>query len=143
MPRPVKNRWIYGTYKEEVFKPRGRGMASLEEVCLEADELEALRLADHEGLYQSEAAEKMGISRQTFGNILKRAHEKVADALIHRKMIRMFPGQSDRRWCNRCGRTWSGTMPHLNRDICPECDDDEMPRREYPPYRHRHRHGRK
>jgi len=141
MPRPMKNRWIYGTYEEEVFKPRGRGMAMLEEVRLEADELEALRLADYEGLYQSEAAEKMGISRQTFGNILKRAHQKVSDALIHRKMIRMYPAGPDRRSCIRCGRTWTGTAPRLNRDICPECDDDEMSQREYPPYSHRHRHG--
>lgn len=137
MPRPVKNRWIYGRYEEEVFKPRGRGMATLEEVHLEADELEALRLADLEGLYQSEAAEKMGVSRQTFGNILKRAHEKVADALIHRKMIRMYPTHGGHRLCIRCGQPWTGTASRVNRDICPECNDESI----YPPYGHRHRHG--
>ncbi len=141
MPRPVKNRWIYGRYEEEVFKPRGRGMATLEEVHLETDELEALRLADLEGLYQSEAAEKMGISRQTFGNILKRAHQKVADALIHRKMIRMYPAGPDHHLCIRCGRPWTGTATRVNRDFCPECDDESLSRREYPPYGHRHRHG--
>ncbi|BFN37838.1 DUF134 domain-containing protein [Fidelibacter multiformis] len=142
MPRPVKNRWIYGRYEEEVFKPRGRGMTTLEAVHLEADELEAIRLADFEGLYQSEAAEKMGISRQTFGNILNRAHQKVADALIHRKMIRMNPAGTDRHLCVRCGQPWTGTATRISRDICPECDDESLSKREYPPYGHRHRHGR-
>ena len=34
-----------------------------------------------EGLYQADAAEKMGISRQTLGRILISAHQKIADAL--------------------------------------------------------------
>jgi predicted DNA-binding protein (UPF0251 family) len=141
MPRPLKNRWIYGSYEEAVFKPRGRGIATRETVHLEADELEALRLADLEGLYQSEAAEKMGISRQTFGNILNRAHQKVADALIHRKMIRMNPAGTDRHLCTRCGRPWTGTATRIKQDICPECDDESLYQREYPPYGHRHHHG--
>lgn len=62
-------------------------MRMLEAVELAADELEALRLADFEGLYQEQAAEKMGISRQTFGLIIARAHKKVAEALTLGKAI--------------------------------------------------------
>lgn len=59
----------------------------LEAVELAADELEAIRLADFEGLYQEQAAEKMGVSRQTFGLIVARAHKKVAEALTLGKAI--------------------------------------------------------
>ncbi len=53
------------------------------------DELEALRLADVEGLYQEEAARQMNISRATFGRIVEAAHRKVADAILHGKALRI------------------------------------------------------
>ena len=52
-----------------------------EEVVLMPDELEAIRLCDMEGLYHEEAAERMGVSRQTLGRILSTARQKVATAL--------------------------------------------------------------
>jgi len=64
-------------------------MTQLEEVRLELDEIEALRLADLESLYQVDAAERMGVSRQTFANIVARARHKVADALIHGKALQI------------------------------------------------------
>ena len=63
----------------------------LEEVVVTVDELEAIRLADFEGLYQAEAAEKMQISRQTFGRILESAHKKIAVALVEGKSL-VFDG---------------------------------------------------
>jgi predicted DNA-binding protein (UPF0251 family) len=65
-----------------VFKPAGVPKKDLEEVVLHADEFEALRLADLEGQYHVQAAEKMGISRQTFGRILSSARQKTAEALV-------------------------------------------------------------
>jgi len=47
------------------------------------EELEALRLADLDGLTQAQAAERMGISRSTFQRILDRAHRQVALTLVH------------------------------------------------------------
>ena len=64
-------------------------MRFLDEVALSLDELEAMRLTDIEDLYQADAAEKMGVSRQTLGNILARAHKKVATALIEGKALRI------------------------------------------------------
>lgn len=58
-------------------------------VVLEADELEAIRLADGLGLYHEEAAKQMGISRQTFGRILEQARSKVANALINGMALRI------------------------------------------------------
>ena len=67
-------------------------MRFLDEVALSLDELEAMRLTDIEDLYQADASEKMGVSRQTLGNILARAHKKVATALIEGKALRISAG---------------------------------------------------
>jgi len=64
-------------------------MHALSEVALEMDELEAVRLADLDGLYQADVALRMGVSRQTVGNILDRAHRKIADALLNGKALRI------------------------------------------------------
>jgi predicted DNA-binding protein (UPF0251 family) len=67
-------------------------MRLLEAVNLTVDEFEAVRLADLEGLYQENAAEKMRISRQTFGRILDSAHKKIADALVNGKALSIEGG---------------------------------------------------
>ncbi len=109
MPRPFKRRMIDGSAEYSYFKPLGVPMRNLEEICLTLDEMEAVRLADLEGLYQAEAAEKMNVSRQTFGNIIKSAHKKIADALINSKAMRVEGGHveinppSD-EFCPRGGR---------------------------------------
>lgn len=89
MPRPCKRRKICLDLKAAYFKPRGIPMSILDEVTLEVDEMEAVRLADLEGMYQEDAAREMKISRQTFGNIILRAHTKIAEALIQGKALRI------------------------------------------------------
>ena len=74
------------------FKPIGRPMADLEVDTLRLDELEALRLADLEGLYQEAAAERMGISRATFARILARARSTVARALLEERALLIGEG---------------------------------------------------
>lgn len=74
------------------YKPRGVPLSALQCVELAVDELEALRLADLEGLYQEEAAQRMNVSRQTFGRIIEAAHKKVADALVHGKALSIEGG---------------------------------------------------
>jgi len=68
----------------------------LEEVNLALDELEAVRLADLEGLYQEDAAKKMNISRQTFGNVINSAHKKIADVLLNSKALKIEGGIVER-----------------------------------------------
>ena len=92
MPRPKKMRWITGHPGVTYFKPQGVPLRMLNQVCLEMDELEALRLSDFEGLNQEAGAERMNVSRATFGRIIIRAHQKVADALIHGKAIQIEGG---------------------------------------------------
>ncbi len=71
------------------FKPRGIRLVDLEVVCINADELEAVRLADHEGLYHEQAAMKMSVSRPTFSRILGEARRKVAEALVEGKALKI------------------------------------------------------
>ncbi len=68
-------------------------MCDLEEVSLTFDEIEAVRLADLENLYQEKVAERMGVSRQTVGRILVAARKKIAEALVNGKAIRLEGGQ--------------------------------------------------
>lgn len=92
MPRPCKNRMISANPSVIYFKPQGVPMSQLKEINLTCDELEAVRLADDQGLYQAQAAEVMGISRQTFGNIIAGAHQKIARALLQGKALRISGG---------------------------------------------------
>lgn len=89
MTRPKKERCIACAPDATFFKPRGIPLADLEEVRLAPDEIEALRLADFEGRYQEEAAGLMKVSRATFGRILKSAHHKIADAMLHGKALKL------------------------------------------------------
>jgi predicted DNA-binding protein (UPF0251 family) len=89
MPRPKKCRNIKCDPAAYYFKPRAIPMTELEEVALNIDEFEAVRLADHMNLYHDDAAAEMKVSRATFGRILKQARAKVADALIHGKALKI------------------------------------------------------
>lgn len=75
------------------FKPRGIPASLLEEVVLNLDEFEAIRLADLEGLYQEDGAKRMNISRQTFGRIIESAHKKIADVLMNGKALKIEGGE--------------------------------------------------
>jgi len=95
-----------------VFHPAGIPARGLVEIVLTLDEFEAIRLADLEGLYQEQAAERMLVSRQTFGRILAAAHRKVAEALSNGKALKIEGGtvrmerlRSPRCECPRCRRT--------------------------------------
>jgi len=92
MARPCKCRRVCGNPEAYYFKPRGIPVSQLEEVVLTLDEFEAVRLADLEGLYQEDAAKRMNVSRQTFGNIIESAHKKIADTIINARALRIKGG---------------------------------------------------
>jgi hypothetical protein len=80
----------------------GIPVTELDEVVMTLDEFEAQRLADLDGLYQAEGAERMNVSRATFSRILDSAHRKIADALVHGKALRIEGGPvqvAGRRCC--------------------------------------------
>ena len=87
MARPCHPRRICRRHHAGGMRPIGRPAFDLPVVALQIDELEALRLADLEGLYQETAAEQMRVSRPTFARILSRARGAVADALVNEKVL--------------------------------------------------------
>jgi len=87
--RRKKERTIDADHSGVCFKPCGVQRRLLDRVILDEDEMEAVRLADLESLYQQECADKMGISRTTFSRLVESARKKIADALINQKAIRV------------------------------------------------------
>jgi len=92
MPRPEKTRRICCEPGVSYFKPRGVPMGELEEIGLELDEFEALRLLDFAALGQEEVAKKMNVSQPTLSRIIASARKKVAEAICEGKAIRIEGG---------------------------------------------------
>ncbi len=89
MPRPKKWRIISSTPNCRYFKPLWIPLFKLDEVLLDADHYEAIRLANFEGLSMKQWAEKMWISPSTFNRILKEANRIIAEAIVFGKAIKI------------------------------------------------------
>jgi predicted DNA-binding protein (UPF0251 family) len=121
--------------QSDYFKPRGIPLSVLEEVVLTVDEFEAIRLADLDGLYQEKAAEKMKVSRQTFGRIIESAHKKVAEALVQGKALKIEGGEfemaSMRKFkCYDCRHSWELPYGTGRPGECPSCKSGNIRRAE-------------
>ncbi len=132
--RPTNCRCVADMPRISCFKPEGVHPDALETVLLTVDELEAIRLADKEGLYQADAAVQMNVSRPTFGRILEAAHKKVAEAIVDGKQLCIQGGvfrslcdsvptdRPDICVCPGCGHE----LPHIKGEpcretFCPQC----------------------
>jgi len=105
----------------------------LEEVAHTVDELEAIRLADLQGYYQEAAAEKMNISRQTFGRIIAEAHRKVAEFLVEGRALLIeggnFTMDNLRTFtCASCRHTWQLPYGTGRPQQCPKCSSTSIGR---------------
>ncbi len=80
MPRPKLRRNILAPPPVDGFKPSRTGKAA--EIVLSVEEFEAIRLVDFEGLDQAQAAVHMGVSRQTFGRVLRAGRFILSSALV-------------------------------------------------------------
>jgi len=93
MVRPRKTKIISYEPNVTYFKPQAVPLNKLEEINLTLDELETLRLDNLEKLNQIDAANKMNIHQSTFQRTLIRAREKVTDALVNGKAIKIHGGE--------------------------------------------------
>jgi len=84
-----KNRIVNFQSSIEYFKPAGISMSQIEEVILERDEVESMRLKNIEKMDVISWAESMGISKSTFARIYNQAVDKISDAIINTKSIRI------------------------------------------------------
>jgi len=133
MARPRNCRQVGCMPESNYFKPRGIPLPMLEEVILTVDEFEAVRLADLESLYQEQAAEKMKVSRQTFGRIIDSAHKKVAEALVTGKALKIEGGEFEmtamRKFkCYECQHSWERPYGTGRPENCPSCKSENIHR---------------
>lgn len=132
MPRPPKCRRVAFMPGVTYFKPAGIPLKVLEEVRLSIEEAEAIRLKDLENLEQKQGAERMDISRPTFQRVLGSARQKVADALLHGKAIRIEGGDFEMAPVHfKCqnGHEWEVPFEDaMSRppEQCPTCDSAKI-----------------
>ena len=107
---------------------------ALERVSLVVEDLEAVRLKDLEGLNQEKAATTMNVSQPTFHRILQSAHNKVADALVNGKAIRIEGGDYVVREgarlfkCYDCKNEWQESYGTGRPARCPKCNSANIHR---------------
>lgn len=107
-------------------------MGDLLEVCLTVDEREAIRLADLMGISHEEAGKRMEVSRATFGRIVQKARQVVADALINGKAIKVEGGNyriidtAQTFICPKCRYRWLGSMGRKEPMNCPKCKHEDF-----------------
>ncbi len=134
MPKPKKQRFVQQPPAVAYFKPQGIPLFQLEQVVLDVDEFEAIRLVDYEGLHLEDAARQMQVSRATCARIIDSAHRKIGTALTHGYAIRIEGGTfvlgKNRYRCRDCGRRWemeigAGSAPG-GAIVCPTCRSDRV-----------------
>ena len=134
MVRPRKDRFVAFKPHVSYFKPRGIPMLALDEVKLTVDEREAIRLSDLLGLSHEQAGQQMGVSRATFGRIIQRARQVIADALIHGKAINVEGGNyqiadTGRVFsCRECKFQWEEPCGTGKPACCPSCSKEDVHR---------------
>ena len=132
MPRPPKCCRVEFLPDVTYFKPAGIPLRALEEVCLSVEEAEAIRLKELEGLEQEQGAEKMNISRSTFQRVLASGRQKMADALLNGKAIRIEGGNFKMAWHQfRClnGHEWNVPFEEMAGgppELCPTCNSTSI-----------------
>ncbi len=89
MPRPRIRRRLRFQARARYFKPAGIPLRNLEEVILTKEEIEALKLYNFDQKDQKTAAGEMAISQPTFARTINQTYQKIADALITGKAIRI------------------------------------------------------
>ena len=93
MPRPCNCRLIENLPSRSMFGPiPPREKAAGQEIVMSMDALEALRLADLKGFDMDTAARQMGISRHTFGRLLRKARKCAAAAICEGRNLRIDGG---------------------------------------------------
>jgi len=128
MPKPKKERFVRVPPPVVLFRPIGIPSSQLKYVVLHLDEYEALRLVDHDGMDQTQAAAQLGISRPTCARILEGAHRKIADAIVNGCAITIEGGNyrffRNRFRCLNCGNVWESDFEERQERVrCPVCED--------------------
>jgi predicted DNA-binding protein (UPF0251 family) len=89
LPRCKKQRCCRLFGNEIIYKPAAIPCKELQEIVIDLDEFEAMRLCDLEELDQTTAGERMGVSRGTIQRLLTSGRKKLIEALMNSTVIRI------------------------------------------------------
>jgi uncharacterized protein len=130
LPRPRKCRYVENPQPGKCFRVSQDTRIPRDATIIFLDEIEAIRLADTEGLTQEEAALRMEISRPTFARLINEAHRKIADAILSGKSIvtegddATIEESVEKRIfkCDDCDHEWGLDCGAGCPDKCPKCE---------------------
>ena len=110
------------------FKPMGVPMSMSENISVQYEEYEALRLADYENLSHAEAAKRMNVSRPTFTRMYEKIRKKLAQAFVEGRAILIEGGnvEFEEQWyrCSSCHTIFH--VPQGEKPVCTSCGGKEV-----------------
>ncbi len=115
MPRPIVSRKVCFLPENNLFGPLISNPNKREIIYMTVEEYESIRIIDFIGKNQETCAEEMNVSRATAQRIYHTAKQKVADAMVNGKILKIEGGNyklcdisTDSFRCSHC--------PYLNQD---------------------------
>lgn len=122
MPRPKKKRKIDNPPKMLGFKPFGIAFCETEQVIMQYEEYETVKLVIYDALPQDQAAERMDVSRPTLTRIYNSALKKIGQAFVEGKSIIIEGGdfEFDKNWF-KCKRCFKLSNEESNPSKCNDC----------------------
>ena len=131
MGRRTRRRWVNQTPNNSYFSSTRPSTDNY--VVLTVSEFEAMRLKHYLRLNQKVAAEKMGVSQPTFSRILENAHQKITQALIEGKIIRVYGGNFNYKisfigyGCLDCNHEWEDKSASKDKMVeCTKCNSKNV-----------------
>ncbi|MDW5289638.1 DUF134 domain-containing protein [Formosa sp. PL04] len=130
MSRPIKKRKVNAPPQMVGFKPFGIAFCEAEQVAMQYEEYETIKLVIYDDLSQEIAADKMEISRPTLTRIYNSALKKIGQAFVEGKSIIIEGGdfEFDKDWykCKRCFKLITGDKNCIKCGDCPSSNEDEL-----------------
>lgn len=78
--------------ESNLFGPLTQSVGEREFVLMSVEEYESIRLIDFEGMNQEACADRMNVARSTIQRMYNDAKQKIADALVNGKVLKIEGG---------------------------------------------------
>ncbi len=92
MPRPIVKRKVCLLPEIDLYGPLVSNPNKRDLLIMSVEEYETIRIIDLVGKNQETCADEMGISRATLQRIYYSAKQKIADALVNGKLLKIEGG---------------------------------------------------
>ena len=133
MGRQTSMRYVKNPPSNFYFPSESNDPTVVDFIGLTVAEFEAMRLKHYISLNQKDSAENMSVSQPTFSRILDKAHQKITQALIEGKDIRVYGGNINLKkgfkgyGCLNCDEEWKDELAAKERKTdCPYCNSERV-----------------